>query len=424
MIKIKILIIWLFAIFISSCTLIEADLFDLSPTERINKPLKDITAQLQQAKNGWALEYFATETSQGYTLLIKFNTNGQAFVAGKNDQTRNYLLTDSCFYKMVADDGPVLTFNTFNKIIHAFSNPENPNGIGLGGDYEFIVMKAEATQLTLIGKKNGAHILLNKLDESISWNQYFSNLENMHNLLFGNSIQALKLKTTTDEYLFNGGKYHIFSYLETGENTMNSQTASFLITQNGIRFQTPLKISGFTVQTLQLNSDKSALVSLENPDFKLNGPDSLSTFFSQNTNCFLMDTTTMSPALKTLAQKIVKSCISNYNADKVWFRIQFQPALNVFGLAVNFSIGRNKFVGKLALKCTVNSINQLTFSAGNSLDYNGSEFLSSLNGLSEFRNSLAQQYKLSTNIPINPTNIRFEQSANSAFWFTLDASVK
>ena len=132
----------------------------------------------------------------------------------------------------------------------------------------------------------------------------------------------------------------------------------------------------------------------------------------------------MSPSLKVIVRRIVKSCITYYNAEKVWMSMQYQPALKVFGLAVNFSIAKNKFSGSLSMRSTINSINQLTFGVGNVLDNNANEFLITLDGLSEFRNALAQQYNLSTSIPINPIIIRFEQAANSANWFTLDASVK
>ena len=418
------LFIAVLVLLLSSCTLNEADLFNMSASERINKPLTDNMSLLQSAKNGWVMEYFATETSPGYTLLMKFNTNGQVIVAGKNDLTMNYYITDSCFYRMIADDGPVLSFNTYNKVFHAFSNPVNPDGLGLGGDYEFIVMKSATNQLELLGKKHGAHILLSRLDETASWTQYFAEVEQMNNLLFGNSTQALKLKLPVADYSFSGGNSHVFSYLKIGADILNASSASFVVTPSGIRFQTGLHVGGFSVQTLNLNTDKSALVSVENSDFKLVGPDSLSTFFSQNTNLFLMDTTFMSPSLKVIVRRIVKSCIIYYNAEKVWMTMQYQPALKVFGLAVNFSIAKNKFIGSLSMRSTINSINQLTFGVGNVLDNNANEFLITLDGLSEFRNALAQQYNLSTSIPINPTIIRFEQAANAANWFTLDASVK
>ena len=74
------LFIAVLVLLLSSCTLNEAELFNMSASEQINKPLTDNMSLLQSAKNGWAMEYFATETSPGYTFLMKFNTNGQVIV--------------------------------------------------------------------------------------------------------------------------------------------------------------------------------------------------------------------------------------------------------------------------------------------------------------------------------------------------------
>jgi hypothetical protein len=50
-----------------SCQKQEADIFPDSPMVRLNTALKTNTALLQSAENGWAMEYFATTESPGYT---------------------------------------------------------------------------------------------------------------------------------------------------------------------------------------------------------------------------------------------------------------------------------------------------------------------------------------------------------------------
>ena len=161
------------------CSTQEADIFSHSPAERLNKALKDDSDSLQNADNGWAMEYFATAKSPGYTLLMKFSKSGQALVSGKSELTHNLIETDSCLYEMIGDNGPVLTFNTYNKVLHAFANPVNPDGYGLEGDYEFVVMKSTAGQIVLKGKKRGTTILLNKIPATVSWQKYFAEKNNV-----------------------------------------------------------------------------------------------------------------------------------------------------------------------------------------------------------------------------------------------------
>jgi len=145
--KIINLIVCLVALLLSSCVMEQPDLFTGSPAERLNKALKNDIDSLQHAGNGWAMEYFATTGSAGYTLLVKFSPSGQAVIAGKSELTGNLLVTDSCLYQMIGDNGPVLTFNTYNKVLHAFSNPVNPDGYGLEGDYEFDVLTTTTNQI-------------------------------------------------------------------------------------------------------------------------------------------------------------------------------------------------------------------------------------------------------------------------------------
>ena len=127
--KVLYLILILVFVAITGCKNIEPDIFSASAAERMNAALKDDFNALTSADNGWAVEYFANPQSPGYTLLIKFNSSGLAIVASKSDLTYNQQFQqDSCLFEMIADNGPVLTFNTFSKVLHRFSNPENPDG--------------------------------------------------------------------------------------------------------------------------------------------------------------------------------------------------------------------------------------------------------------------------------------------------------
>ncbi|HET7732931.1 MAG TPA: DUF4302 domain-containing protein, partial [Paludibacter sp.] len=196
--KINYIVLCLIVLLLGSCAKNEADVFSASPAERMNQALKDDFAALISAPNGWAMEYFATPTSPGYTLLVKFDASGKATFAAKSELTKNKAYeTDSCLFEMIGDNGPVLTFNTYNTVLHRFSNPENPDGYGLEGDYEFVVISKSTDQITLKGKKMGTIILLNKIPDDIAWEQYVGELSAMDTLLFVNNSNVLKMKIGT-----------------------------------------------------------------------------------------------------------------------------------------------------------------------------------------------------------------------------------
>ena len=200
MMKITHILICLIAFSLSSCLKEEVNIFTQSPAERLNLALKDDKTALLNASNGWVMQYFANPTSAGYNLLVKFNASGMAVFAAKNEFTLNKAyVTDSSLFQLVGDNGPVLTFNTYNKILHVFSNPIDPNetpeltGFGLEGDYEFVVTKVTADQITLKGKKHGSIIFLNKLQNNVSWLQYVQDLDAMDSLMFSNVAPKLTM---------------------------------------------------------------------------------------------------------------------------------------------------------------------------------------------------------------------------------------
>ena len=251
-----------------SCQKQEADIFSDSPMERLNTALKTSTALLQSAENGWAMEYFATTESPGYTLFVKFKTNGEAVFSAKNDLTKNRVLMDSSVYKTIGDNGPVLTFNTYNKVLHAFSNPVNPDGYGLEGDYEFVIMKSSADTIVLQGKKRATTILLTKIPTTISWNNYLASLESMNTLLFANNAPVLSLQMT-DKYIFSKGASRMFQILKDNAESSNSVSASFIVTRTGIRFHKAQELEGKKFQTFNLTPDSASLICNEDNTLKL-----------------------------------------------------------------------------------------------------------------------------------------------------------
>ncbi len=404
----------------NSCTYQEVDIFSASSADRLNQAKKDDMQSLQSAENGWAMEYFATDKSAGYTLLVKFDKSGQAIVAGKNELTNNAYTSDSSLYDMISDNGPVLTFNTYNKILHTFSNPINPNGYGLQGDYEFVVMKINADQIILQGKKRGTTILLNKIPQNITWQNYFAELEAMNAVLFGNNAPKLSMYIVDTKYWFSEGLSHNFTVLKDGADVNIAIYAPFIVTRTGIRFHSAQEINGKCFQTLTLVDDKSSLISVENADLKLLGPDDLADYFSKNINVWDFDTTKISPKLKITYDILVQSCITKYNADEVKLAIKYSSSRKSFELTLIFMVKKSKYEGNLDLNLTVGGKDDLSFLYKSTSDNNGKNFYANLFGYKEMVNLISTGFNLSTTTAINPKSIKFKQKTDADTWFTLN----
>ena len=108
----------------TACVNEEDDLFDQSAAERLNQSKVTYTERFASSEAGWIMEYYPTNYDQapqglGYLLLADFNNDGSVKMAMNNRFSGNTYLEDTSLWEIITDTGPVLSFNTFNKCIHA-----------------------------------------------------------------------------------------------------------------------------------------------------------------------------------------------------------------------------------------------------------------------------------------------------------------
>jgi hypothetical protein len=418
--RVNYIVVALVILILSGCSKNEADIFSASPAERLNQSLKDDFTTLTSSANGWAMEYFATTTSSGYTLLVKFDASGKATFAAKSELTKNKEYeTDSCLFEMIGDDGPVLTFNTYNSVLHRFSNPENPDGYGLEGDYEFVVISKSSDQIVLKGKKRGTTIVLNKIPVDITWTQYVADLDTMDALLFVNNANKLKMTIGSSVYSFSNGASHIFSIIKQGVGTNVSIDAPFLVTRTGIRFQIAQEIGGVKFQTLKLSDDKLALVSVDNPDLKLVGVEDLAVYFASNIKVWQFVPEELSANVKAVYDQIVQSCVTKFNATDVMLGIKYYPTRNSFELTLSYTTSLMVNEGNLDLNLATTGKNSLSLFYKGSGDTNGLSFYNDVAGFKEMAAFLSTGFALSTNSMLNPQKIKFSKKTDSNIWFTV-----
>lgn len=412
------------ALIFSGCAKNEKDIFPVPAAERLSQSLETNLNILIHAPNGWVMEYFANPESGGYPLLVKFETSGQAIFAASNEFTENKAYeTDSCLFRMIGDNGPVLTFDTFNKILHVFSNPIDPKGStdldgdGLKGDYEFVVLQADSSKITLRGKKMVSTVRLTKLPENTSWLQYVSQLENLNALLFENSTLNLTMKIGKSQYSLSKGENHIFTIQKLGSSSLPI-VVPFIITPQGIRFYEIQDFEGIKVQYFELNQEKSALVCLEQPDIKLVGQEDLAAYFMRTVKAWEFIPEELSANVKVLYDQITQSCVTNYNAENIQIALKYFPAKKYFGLSLTFNVGNTLMEGNIDLSIT-NAKNSLTIVNKGTADTNGTIDLNDVEGLSEMSNLIAGSFTLSTATSINPKSIKLTKKSDTTTWITI-----
>ena len=101
---------------------------------------------------------FCTDSSQserrsyaGVTYALTFS-NQKVTACVETDPT----VTETSTFALKTDDGPVLSFDTYNTILHAYATPDSRKYQAKGGDFEFEIRSFDKASkvITMIGKRS------------------------------------------------------------------------------------------------------------------------------------------------------------------------------------------------------------------------------------------------------------------------------
>ncbi|MCS3553162.1 MULTISPECIES: DUF4302 domain-containing protein [unclassified Sphingobacterium] len=247
---------------ISSCKREEDRIFDTNATVRITEAVQNAYTVLQGNKAGWMMKFYPSKNQEfgGYTIFTKFISNEKVSIA--SDPIAG---VETSSYAVVAESGPVLTFNGYNKSIHWFSEPGMDNGgvvgdggigpddSGMQGDFEFIVLKATADSVVLKGKKTGSHLVMLPLK-----NEEFESLSKTYQEATNkfNQFLVYKLETPGSEVvnLDFDPRYRVFS----NPNDQATGTMSFRVIPGALEFYKEYIIEGKSFDRLNYVQPTSA----------------------------------------------------------------------------------------------------------------------------------------------------------------------
>lgn len=149
--------------------------FEKNASVRMQEALSHAQEVLMAAPHGWVMDDFMDESNTtaikgGYTMLLKF-TSDKVTAWGEmcSNPSDNY----TSLYKMTTDNGPVLSFDDNNYVLHYYSTPsgtgyniyrQTDHYQALGGDFEFLILEAKADCVKLKGKRGGQTVNLYPLD--------------------------------------------------------------------------------------------------------------------------------------------------------------------------------------------------------------------------------------------------------------------
>lgn len=245
----------------TGCVNEEDDLFSESAADRLEHSRVTYTERLIDSPAGWAMEYYLTTDTfdykaKGYLLLADFNSDGSVKVGMNNAFSNNQYLEDTSLWEVITDNGPVLTFNTYNSCIHCFSDPNDlpesitgnsrdETGLGAEGDYEFIMVDVPENGDSMIikGKKRGTYVRMYRLEEGTDFNAYLTDVNKFRSDFFSASLPSHAMMHIGDtEYNLTDADTGIMTLYAVGADAVQENTTHpFLITKRHGRYYLRLR---------------------------------------------------------------------------------------------------------------------------------------------------------------------------------------
>lgn len=278
--KISILSLICFTAFtLQSCLFSEDDIFDDSSTNRTNQALADYKNLLTGATNGWKLEYYPGGKAHdigGVTLLMKFEGEDVTLmsdtkVQGFNDKVETQAgQRIASKYSLISDQGPVLSFSTYNVLIHYWTEPRGGLDVnGFAGDFEFVILSASENEITLKGKKHATVMYLTRLSDEVDWDSYIAACNNVRaeSENYG-TLVGFKSGAQFTPSAFSQENVITFSE-NNASGTATKRKVSFTYTDRGIRLYSPTTVNGVECNDFIWNNDTKSFVSSTDSNVEL-----------------------------------------------------------------------------------------------------------------------------------------------------------
>ena len=424
----------------------EDDIFDKDAVDRLEDAKVEYTNILTDQGGKWAMEYFANENEQGYVFVFDFNKDGSVTISGdnkwiameKNGGMISHMFDeDTSLWEVIADDGPVLTFNTYNRVLHMFSSPENipsegedatnETGYGHEGDYEFDLMKYTGDTLYLEGKKYKLPIVMYRLPESTSAADYLNQINDMLASTNVTKFPDLVLYGANGkEYIVNNMSTQVLQFYRRGTYKVDTQVeASCLATAHGIRFLNPVWLIDDTLQTKTMwvqNFERQPDGSFLCTDDGVSVIKSveLASVVADSSYTWKLDNANLGGAFDNAYTELTDACNtlkSPYQKKLQFVQFGFDTKNKKCALQIK--------VGTATLNFFMEHIQELSdtevkFNISVEGDNNANRYSAQREEFGKLINLFNQTFEVTTENALNPSRLKLTSKANAADYFYID----
>ena len=245
----------------SACSPETENVFGGSPAVRQQQAAASYAAILEGQKEGWVLDFYPSELEMGGIAYTARFSGGQVTLACEQPidnrsvngrfAARQEVTSD---YRIVNGTGVVLTFDTYNALIHYWSQPSGTDFDGFASDYEFTFVSASPDSVVLRGVKHGN--LLRMYPLTMPADEYLAQTADMRT-----TLDAINRRRA----IVDGKSFPVLMM----ENHMtyadgdSQHEMPFVYTPTGLRFYQPVVLGGVPVMQMNYNETTGNLASAD-----------------------------------------------------------------------------------------------------------------------------------------------------------------
>ena len=410
------------------------EIFDADAVARLDKAKAEYTDILTDKGGKWQLEYFCNSKEPGYIYVMTFKTDGSVTISGMNkwisyvngSSTVGSVAYGSAtsLWEVIADNGPVLSFNSFNPYFHLFADPEdipsssdeddNETGYGHEGDYEFDLMKYSGDTLYLSGKKYGIDMIMTRIDASYDDEIYMNEVVAMADSFFNAKIPQvyINLPNGTRYIVKNGATSILSMYKEFEDEISTTETYNVIITHDGLSFMTPITLDGYVIQNFSRQADGSLLCRDDNETTMT--ADALSTVFTNQTLVWRLNPEQAGGVYANCLASLANE-LNDYNKSKLSY-IEMNYDLNKSNFVITFYAkkGTNTYKPKYFFTLAPVDENHVKFNYVEA-DNAGSVYATRCPSIQTMIDAISSAtFEMSANSLLAPVNMKLTDNANAA----------
>lgn len=429
----------------TACTFEQDDYFSETASLRVTHMNENIQNRLvEQSSNGnhgWVIQYFVAGTDdydfEGFTLFGNFYQNNKVTLAGNHrflrDGHANQYTEATSTYEMLAEEGPVLAFNTWNDILTVLVDPVDPsaaprsvvqNGEGMFGDQNLVLTSYADDEMVFNGERHRAQVRFVPCDRP--WQDYIDAAAKTKADIATTALTSYYVTNGTDTMYFSMLNRGYFNYCDRVNNPLKNKVLSCVFTPQGFRINHVDSLGQNTFQEFTMAADSTKLLSEDGQTQVIACWDN---YIINHTAVWNLDTAQFSDQQKQLYQQMdAQFKVYNSSCSIANIGIGKSSGSNaVTGLVVTFYTNaaktRSNTVG-LALDMSKPAFGQINIysDTDSAVDRNMTSVGTRATNLEalvrDFASTLNGQYSITPNNYFAPTGGKFE-SINGGTTFVL-----